>query len=226
MANARIECLITIARCCNLGCALNHFALARLIGVAPIASLQPGPNNPVPTTRGNDRVDVNLLLAVALQLAPPEYLTDFTPQVWLNTPIMNLMRAGDQYPDRYDLQAIAEHELAEVLGIGGGGSSASDVLGERLPFDLDLFRYNAPGSRVFHGSYPPSGNGIAYFSIDGGVTNIINFNGTYSDGDGGDWFPTDGLEYVQNFNGTGLAHTVGSTSLFPSSRPSRWSAGI
>jgi hypothetical protein len=149
-------------------------------------------------------VDVNIPLAVALQLAPTEYLTDFTPQVWLNTPIMNLMRAGDQYPDRYDLQAAAEHELAEVLGIGGGGSSASDVLGDRLPFDLDLFRYNAPGSRVFHGSYPPSGNGIAYFSIDGGVTNIINFNGTYSDGDGGDWFPADGLEYVQNFNGTGV----------------------
>ena len=76
----------------------------------------------------------------------------------------------------YDFQAVAAHELAEVLGRIGGISSATPTW--RTP--LDLFRYSAPGALDY--GY----NDAAYFSIDGGVTKLKAFNNVGS-GDRTDW---------------------------------------
>ncbi|HEY0420073.1 MAG TPA: NF038122 family metalloprotease, partial [Acetobacteraceae bacterium] len=74
----------------------------------------------------------------------------------------------------YDFQAVAAHELGEVLGrISGLGASTY-----RTP--LDLFRYSAPGVLSYDYNSP------AYFSIDGGQTNGGNFNYSASGGDRGD----------------------------------------
>ena len=82
-------------------------------------------------------------------------------------------------PDTYDFVAIAEHELAEVLGRISGLSS--DTPSWRTP--LDLFRYGAPSVLSFDYNTP------AYLSVDGGYNSIGNFNylGT---GDRGDWLTT------------------------------------
>ena len=71
----------------------------------------------------------------------------------------------------YDLQAVVEHELDEALGIGGNGSSLNQVNAVDVG-PLDLYRYSAPGVR----SYTESTSAISYFSIDGGVTKLVNFN--------------------------------------------------
>jgi len=76
----------------------------------------------------------------------------------------------------YDFEAVAAHELAEVLGRIGGISSTSPTW--RTP--LDLFRYSAPG--VLDYGY----NDAAYFSINGGVTSLKAFNNVGS-GDRTDW---------------------------------------
>jgi hypothetical protein len=76
----------------------------------------------------------------------------------------------------YDFEAVAAHELAEVLGRIGGINSATPAW--RTP--LDLFRYSAPG--VLDYGY----NDAAYFSIDGGVTRLKAFNNVGS-GDRTDW---------------------------------------
>lgn len=76
----------------------------------------------------------------------------------------------------YDFQAVAFHEISEVLGRYSGLGSK----GARVGSVLDLYRYSAPGVHSFSLSDP------AYFSIDGGLTDLANFN-SRPGGDRGDW---------------------------------------
>lgn len=78
----------------------------------------------------------------------------------------------------YDFQSVAAHEIAEVLGRISGVDNGS----WRTPFDL--FRYAAPGTLQYN--Y----RSAAYFSIDGGRTDLSNFNYSTSGGDRGDWATT------------------------------------
>jgi len=84
----------------------------------------------------------------------------------------------------YDGIGLIEHELDEVLGGGGAGSALtytgnSFFTNKYLP--LDPYRYSAPDTP----SFTTSGSATSYFSIDGGVTEIVGFNqnsnGDYSD---------------------------------------------
>lgn len=77
----------------------------------------------------------------------------------------------------YDFQAVAAHELDEVLGRISGLSGTSPSY--RTVFDL--FRYSAPGVLDF--GY----NDAAYFSINGGNTSLGTFNASSSGGDRSDW---------------------------------------
>ena len=83
---------------------------------------------------------------------------------------------------------VIQHEVDEVLGIGGAGSTLSSSTTATTFGPLDLFRYSA-----FHTpSYSNSSTATSYFSIDGGTTNLVNFNqnpGTngQTGGDFGDW---------------------------------------
>jgi hypothetical protein len=86
-------------------------------------------------------------------------------------------------PGLYSLTAVIEHEIDEVLGLGsdvGGSGFFADPAAE------DLFRYSAAGVRsyVATGSCPGP---VAYFSIDGGATNLAGFNNCNNGGDYGDW---------------------------------------
>jgi hypothetical protein len=87
----------------------------------------------------------------------------------------------------YDFQAVAAHELDEVLGrISGVDSNGA----YRTPFDL--FRYGSAGNLSY--SY----NSNAYFSIDGGKTALGRFNYSASGGDRGDWATTSTTSDVQD----------------------------
>ncbi|GAO39404.1 hypothetical protein SCH01S_29_00920 [Sphingomonas changbaiensis NBRC 104936] len=86
----------------------------------------------------------------------------------------------------YDFQAVAAHELAEVLGRISGVDNGS----WRSP--LDLFRYSAPG--VLSYNY----NQASYFSIDGGRTRLATFNNSSTGGDRGDWLTTSATHDVSD----------------------------
>ena len=88
---------------------------------------------------------------------------------------------GAMLSNTYDFSAVAAHEIEEVLGRISGISSAATPAYRTV---FDLFRYSAPG--VLDDSY----NGLAYFSVDGGKTNLSTFNNSSSGGDRSDWQTT------------------------------------
>ena len=66
----------------------------------------------------------------------------------------------------YDFQALVAHEISEVLGRVTGLTSTRPTYATMF----DVLRYSAPHTSSF--SY----NAAAYFSLDGGVTNLSPFN--------------------------------------------------
>jgi hypothetical protein len=97
-------------------------------------------------------------------------------------------------PTEYDALGAIEHELDEVIGGGGPGSTLNAILGNcgSNPSNffcnkygpLDLYRYSPPGVP----SFSTAASALAYFSIDGSATDIVGFNQN-SNGDFGDWGP-------------------------------------
>jgi len=85
---------------------------------------------------------------------------------------------------QYELLATTEHEIDEVLGLGSSLNLSSDPA-EPLP--EDLYRY-AGGSSSYN--FTTSGDD-AYFSINGGATDLVQFNQD-SSGDYGDWWSNNG----------------------------------
>jgi hypothetical protein len=100
----------------------------------------------------------------------------------INLSLVDSNRADGIASNKYDMYAVALHEMDEFLGVGGPGSS----VGTGLPYlgVEDLFRYNSAGVR----SYTTAGDD-AYFSIDGGATMLARFNQN-SGGDYADWWST------------------------------------
>src|SRR5437764_7463193 len=104
----------------------------------------------------------------------------------------------------FDAQRSTEHEVDEAIGLGSRlGGNGSDVRPQ------DLFSWSSPGHRSL------SSSGTRYFSINGGVMNIVNFNQD-SHGDFGDWLSGGCPQthpYVQNaFGCAGQDSDISATS--------------
>ena len=88
----------------------------------------------------------------------------------------------------YDALRVIEHEIDEVLGAGGQGSTLNsqsvtcDPLSPTAYGPLDLYRFSAPGTA----SYTTCGSASSYLSVDGGVTSIAAFDQN-ANGDMGDF---------------------------------------
>jgi PEP-CTERM motif len=130
----------------------------------------------------------------------------------LNSGISNWAFSGPVDGSHYDAVGTLEHEIDEILGGGGGGSSLNgsySCLTTTVPCyygPLDLYRWGAAGVP----SYTTSSAATSYFSVDGGVTNIVNFN-QLSSGDFGDFNGVAGL--IQNaFTGQGQAEAYTTSS--------------
>ena len=104
----------------------------------------------------------------------------------------------------FDAQRVIEHEMDEVMGLGSRlGRPGNDL------HPQDLFSWSSTGHRNIASS------GTRYFSINGGVTNIVGFNQD-AGGDFGDWLSTSCPQanpYVQNaFLCLGQASDIAATS--------------
>ena len=121
--------------------------------------------------------------------------------------------SGPQPSGTYDIFTAIEHETDEVLGTpscitGSGNNPATITTSVNCTNGLDgnpalgvsaadLFRWAGAGTR----SFLSSANGTtAYFSINGGTTNIAGYNNQPNGADYGDW--DSGALRVQNAFGT------------------------
>ncbi|GAC1478375.1 MAG: hypothetical protein NVS1B6_19700 [Steroidobacteraceae bacterium] len=112
--------------------------------------------------------------------------------------------AGGITAGTYDFQAVAAHELDEVLGRITGLTSTSPSY--RTVFDL--FRYSAAGTLDF--GY----NDSAYFAIDGGKTRLANFNNSSYGGDRSDLLTLNTSTDIQDaFVSTGQALNLTASDL-------------
>ena len=95
--------------------------------------------------------------------------------------------------NNFDAQYFTEHEIDEVIGLG----SYLNIPGASRVRPQDLFSWSSRGNRN------TSSVGVRYFSINGGTTNIVNFNQD-PNFEFGDWKSTacpQAHPYVQNASG-------------------------
>lgn len=146
-----------------------------------------GANNPV-TNSANILVKPPNGMAVGLNTPEVPISVGGTPCqnftgsgcIGLNVTLANMHSA---------LLATVEHEIDEVLGLGSalqGTTTPGD------PWTEDLFRWASAGTRSFAtntSTTNPCANGTpaAFFSIDGGTTDLNQFNNCNNGGDYGDW---------------------------------------
>jgi FG-GAP-like repeat len=122
----------------------------------------------------------------------------------------NTTNGGSVAPGTYDFFGVAAHEITEVLGrallVGGTVfTNHGNVNNSYEP--LDLFHYaSSTHNRTFSGNTP------GYFSPDGGVTNLDNFN-TNPNGDFGDWANSAGNDAFLAFSPSGAANPVSAADL-------------
>ena len=106
---------------------------------------------------------------------------------------------------QYDFSAVVAHEFSEIMGrTMFDGEAFGNGLQAYTP--LDLFHYSKAGVRDF------SGTTAGYFSANGGVTNLGNFN-TNPNGDFGDWAGSVGHNAYLAAAGTGVVLPVTANDL-------------
>lgn len=160
-------------------------------------------NNPV---TGSSMINVKTPNLRALGLLGPPSSADGT--VMVNTSLTNPGSPGSALS--YSLISVVEHEMDELLGLGSalpntnaGSFATVGAAPSNSPFPEDLFRYTAGpgGTRTFSAGSPCSGLGNAFFSINGGTTDLAQFNNACNGGDFGDWAVV-GSPKVQDWQAT------------------------
>jgi hypothetical protein len=142
---------------------------------------KPGPGGSVLVTSADARVALGLASATGFYNSSGTFVSAggqaYDGVITLNTGL-SLNYTTTAVSGQYSAIAGIEAQINEILGGGGQGSvlNSIPVGGSKSAYPnigvLDLYRYSAPGVPTFS-SAPGT---TAYFSVDGGVTNIIGFN--------------------------------------------------
>jgi hypothetical protein len=166
---------------------------------------------------GSKNVAISLGLAEMLGIISSGTYNSYVPVININSN----QSFGFTQPvssSTYDLTGGLEHELNEVLGGGGAGSTLNSVANNVSGLNgdvgpLDLYRYSAAHTA----SFTTSSSANSYLSVNGGTTSVVSFNQN-SSGDFGDFTPNCGsassggllIQNAFNCTGTYAAYTSSS----------------
>src|SRR5450631_578604 len=144
---------------------------------------------------------ISLAEATALGLAPNNGSLDGYVGFSSVSNIFSYSTTTAPPPSEYYFVGVVEHEFSEVMG----RVSYLDSAGAYSP--MDLLRYSAPGVHQF------TTGAASYFSIDGGATNLDNWNNfqTGNSGDLGDWAPSAGNDAFNDNSSPGVINALTST---------------
>jgi hypothetical protein len=141
-----------------------------------IANSAPG-SNPL----GGGNILLTRAQSIALGLGDPNAgstafgAADIFGTIGLNMDLMNL-RGSAFDPAKYDLYAVLQHEANEFFGTSSNApNSFGDSSAPTRFRAIDLMRFASPGTLAYASSMCDAGQ-TAYFSIDGGATNLGGFN--------------------------------------------------
>ena len=160
----------------------------------------------------NIRVVPGLANAIGQTALATQYINLYNGvigNIGINTSITNDSRTGNLNTSYYDLQSVVQHEIDELLGVGGQGTSLTDGGSATDVGILDLFRYSSSGIR----SYTNSTSASSYFSINGGVTNLDSFNQTGGGADYADWGSSSVAQVQDAFGSPDTQLNLGSAEL-------------
>jgi hypothetical protein len=117
-----------------------------------------------------------------------------------NTATFDFDRTDGITAGAFDFFGVVAHEFTEIMGreLNAVGNTAASGPGDH---PLDLFKFSAANTREFVGT------NAGYFSIDGGTTNLNNFN-TATNGDFGDWAASAGNDSFLAFSSSGVPNIV------------------
>ena len=151
-----------------------------------IPSYPAGTNDPI-----LDQADINLKSANGRALGIdtpgvlidlPGFCTGFTGDGCIGLNISQTTTGGGLF----DLFAMVEHEINEVLGLGSSLSGDGTIFQDKISPE-DLFRYSSNGVRSFALNDCRGAVQNAFFSIDQGFSILNQFNNCTNDGDYSDW---------------------------------------
>ena len=141
----------------------------------------PGPGGSVLVTSADARAALGLASATGFYNSSGTFVSAggqaYDGVITLNT-ALSLNYTTTAVSGQYSAITAVEAQINEILGGGGQGSvlNSIPVGGSKSAYPnigvLDLYRYSAPGVPTFS-SAPGT---TAYFSVDGGLTDIFGFN--------------------------------------------------
>ncbi len=190
--------------------ALNAGRSTSPTDVAALATLPNAANNPVNNTT---QLHLGSTLATVLGLRTTNFSTAFaacagaTSAACVTYSAAYLTGGAGGSPNA-GLFGVTEHELDEVFGTP---SAISALAANANPSASDLFRYQSPGTRSYAANACGGTVPLAYFSINGGTTNIRSWNNC-AQGDYADWAAPQGSPVVQDFTGDASVATALTTT--------------
>ena len=178
---------------------------------AAVANTPEGDTNPI---NGNSSIGVKSPNGRAVGLNTPEQFfgagapcPNFTGSgcIGINVALANAHGA---------LLTVLEHEIDEVLGLG---SALQGTTTAATPWTNDLFRWASGGVRSYSAnpstSVPCSAaTPHAFLSVDGGTTNLNEFNNCANGGDYGDWITHTPSQVQDAFTNFSAAPTLTTTT--------------